>query len=79
MWSKFEPQLAEGTPKPTPEERQQQFEKFREALKADGALEAFKASLADSLKLIEQNGVLDALPTDHDANFERIAVRAGWQ
>jgi cyclic-di-AMP phosphodiesterase PgpH len=75
LWTKFEPQLAEGTPQPTPEERQQQFEKFREALKADGALDAFKASLADSLKLLEQNGVLDALPADHDANFERIAVR----
>jgi len=75
LWSEFEPQLAEGTPQPTQEERRQQFERFREALKAEGSLEAFKTSLADSLKLLEQNGVLDALPVDHDANFERIAVR----
>ena len=27
------------------------------------------------MKLVEQNGVLDALPPDHDANFERIEVR----
>jgi putative nucleotidyltransferase with HDIG domain len=77
LWSEFEPKLAEGTPAPTQDERQQQFERFREALKAEGALDALKTSLADSMKLLEQNGVLDALPTDHDANFERIEVRQG--
>jgi putative nucleotidyltransferase with HDIG domain len=77
LWSEFEPKLAEGTPQPTAAERQQQFERFREALKAEGALEGFRTSLADSLKLVEQNGVLDALPPDHDANFERIEVRQG--
>lgn len=75
LWSEFEPKLAEGTPAPTPEERQHQFERFRDALKADGALDAFKKSLAESTSLLEQNGILDALPADHDANFERIAVR----
>lgn len=75
LWREFEPKLAEGTPEPTQEERQQQFEKFRDALKAEGALEAFKKSLAESTRLLEQNGILDALPADHDANFERIAVR----
>lgn len=75
LWAEFEPVLAEGTPKPTEEERKQQFERFREALKGEGAIDAFKASLADSLKLLEQNGILDALPADHDANFERIEVR----
>jgi putative nucleotidyltransferase with HDIG domain len=77
LWSEFEPQLAEGTPQRTPEERQQQFERFREALKAEGAFETFKTSLAESMKLLEQNGVLDTLPADHDANFERIQVRQG--
>jgi cyclic-di-AMP phosphodiesterase PgpH len=77
LWSEFEPKLAEGTPAPTQEERQQQFERFRESLKAEGALDAFKLSLIDSMKLLEQNGVLDALPADHDANFERIEVRQG--
>ncbi|MGE3641919.1 MAG: HD family phosphohydrolase [Pirellulales bacterium] len=75
LWSEFEPQLAEGTPAPTQEERQQQFERFRDALKTEGALENFKKSLAESTRLLEQNGILDALPADHDANFERIAVR----
>ena len=31
------------------------------------------------MKLLEQNGMLDALPADHDANFERIAVRQSGQ
>src|SRR3990170_7153572 len=56
LWREFEPPLAEGTPAPTEEERRQQFEPFREALKAEGAVEAFKTALADSLKIFEQNG-----------------------
>jgi hypothetical protein len=74
-WREFEPKLAEGTPAPTPEERQLQFDRFREVLKVEGELDAFEKSLAESTRLLEQNGILDALPADHDANFERIAVR----
>jgi putative nucleotidyltransferase with HDIG domain len=79
LWKEFEPVLAEGTPTPTEEERKAQFERFREALKAEGAIDAFKTSLAESLKLVEQNGILEALPADHDANFERIEVRTVGQ
>jgi putative nucleotidyltransferase with HDIG domain len=75
LWSEFQLQLAPGTPEPTAEERQTAFERFRDALKAEGALEAFKTALAESLKPLEENGVMEALPADHDANFERISVR----
>ena len=75
VWDGFRPPLAEGTPEPTAEERQQRFVRFREALTTEGALDAFKASLTEVFKPLEQNGILDALPPDHNANFERIFVR----
>lgn len=75
VWNEFRLPLAEGTPEPTDEERQQQFARFRDTLAAEGAVEAFKAALAESLKPMEQNGLLDVLPQDHDANFEKISVQ----
>jgi cyclic-di-AMP phosphodiesterase PgpH len=79
VWDEFRLPLAEGTPEPTPEERQQQFTKFREALTGEGALDAFKATIADVFKPLEQNGLLDALPRDFDANAQKIAVRPKGQ
>lgn len=75
MWQMYTPPLAEGTPQPTEEERQQQFQRFREALTAEGAFEKFTAALNEIFTPLEQNGILDALPPEHDANFESIAVR----
>jgi hypothetical protein len=75
VWDGFRLPLAEGTPEPTAEERGQQFAKFREALAGDGALDAFKATLAEVFKPLEQDGLLDALPRDFDANAQKIAVR----
>lgn len=75
VWNSFRLPLAEGTPEPTPEERQQQFQRFREALLGEGALEKFKTALAEVLVPFEQDGLLDAMPTDLEVNSERIAVR----
>ena len=75
VWREFKLKLAEGTPEPTDEERRLAFDRFRDALKAEGALDAFKVSLSESLKPLEENGILEALPLDHDANFEKIAIQ----
>lgn len=75
LWDQFRLQLAEGTPEPTAEERKQRFERFREALAAEGALDAFKAGLAESLAPLKQKGLLQKLPAEHDANAESITVR----
>ncbi len=75
LWDKFRLPLAEGTPEPTEEERQQQFQRFREALSGEGALEAFHTALSEVMKPLEQHGLLDKLPPEHDANQERMAVR----
>jgi putative nucleotidyltransferase with HDIG domain len=75
LWRGFQPQLAEGTPALTAEEHAQQFQKFRDALAGDGKLEAFKTALAEALQPIAQNGLLDNLPEEHNANREKIAIR----
>jgi hypothetical protein len=75
IWAAYRLPLAEGTPEPTAEERQQRFQRFREALTGEGALDAFKTSLTEAMAPLEQNGLLDAMPSDLDANAERIAVR----
>jgi putative nucleotidyltransferase with HDIG domain len=74
LWERYRLQLAEGTPKPTPEERQQQFQKFRETLSADGALDKFKGALSEAFSPLLDKGLLEKLPAEHDANNETISV-----
>jgi putative nucleotidyltransferase with HDIG domain len=75
VWNSYRLALAEGTPQPTAEERAQQFQRFRDALSAEGALEAFKTSLNESFQPLTEKGVLEKLPPEHDANVETITVR----
>ncbi len=75
IWDQYRLQLAEGTPQPTDEERQQRYQKFREALSAEGALETFKASLTEAIAPLMKSGILEKLPPEHDANAEKIAIR----
>ncbi len=75
IWEQFRLQLAEGTPQPTEEERRERFQRFRDSLSAEGALDAFKTALAESLAPLKQKGLLQKLPPEHDANAETITVR----
>jgi putative nucleotidyltransferase with HDIG domain len=75
LWEAFRLPLAQGTPEPTQEEREQRFERFRQALTAEGALDVFKKSLNDVFAPLMEKGVLEKLPPEHDANNEDIAVR----
>jgi putative nucleotidyltransferase with HDIG domain len=75
LWNEFRLPLAPGTPEPTAEERQQRFQRFRESLTGEGALESFNTALAEAMAPLQQHGLLDKLPSEHDANQERIAVR----
>lgn len=74
VWSKFRLQLNERTPKPTPEEDEQQYQKFREALSGEGSLDAFKSALGEVFAPILEKGLLTGLPPEHDANAGTIAV-----
>jgi putative nucleotidyltransferase with HDIG domain len=75
LWEAYRLPLAEGTPKPTEKEREQQYLKFRESLSAEGALDKFKTALNDAFAPLVQKGVIEKLPPEHDANAETIAVR----
>jgi putative nucleotidyltransferase with HDIG domain len=75
LWDAYRLPLAQGTPEPTPEQREQQFEQFRQALSAEGALDAFKKSLSEVFTPLMDKGVLEKLPPEHDANAETIAIR----
>ncbi|MEM8866161.1 MAG: HDIG domain-containing metalloprotein [Planctomycetota bacterium] len=75
MWEAFSPPLAEGTPQPTVEEQAEQFDRFRTALTAEGASERFKLTLDEIFAPLVNQGIIDQLPEDHDANTEQIDVR----
>ncbi len=74
LWDTFRLPLAEGTPKPTPQEREQQYQKFHDALAADGALAKFKTALDETLAPIMDKGLITKLPPEHDANEQTISV-----
>ena len=75
LWDSYRLPLAEGTPKPTPQEREQQYQKFREALSAEGGLDKFKTALNEAFAPLLQKGLMDKLPPEHNANALTIAVR----
>ena len=75
IWEQFRLNLADGTPQPTEDERRQRFQRFRDALAAEGALDAFKTSLTEALADPMNKGLLKQVPAEHDANSETITVR----
>ncbi|MAT72233.1 MAG: metal-dependent phosphohydrolase [Planctomycetaceae bacterium] len=75
LWQQFQPTPAAGTPDPTDEELAAQFERFREALSDEKSLEEFYAKLGEAMAPLEQWGVMEALPPQHDANAEKISIR----
>jgi putative nucleotidyltransferase with HDIG domain len=75
LWDAYGLPLAEGTPKPTAQERRQQYQKFRDSLLAEGAMNKFKTALDEAFAPLLRQGVLEKLPPEHDANAETIAVR----
>ncbi len=75
LWKHFQPPLAEGTPDPTEEERQEQFQRFRDAFAEDNVLEKFGEQLDAAMTPLQQWGLLETLPPEHDANVEKIFVR----
>jgi putative nucleotidyltransferase with HDIG domain len=76
LWNEFRLPLAQGTPEPTEEQRQQQFDNFRRDLGEPGAFDKFKTALTESMAPLIQKGVLDKLPKEHNANLETIDVHS---
>ncbi|QDS97851.1 HD family phosphohydrolase [Adhaeretor mobilis] len=76
LWAQFQPQQAAGTPDPTDEERAEQFQRFQEAFSEDGAIDKFSEQLAGVMAPLEQWGLLEPLPSEWGANFEKIEIRS---
>jgi putative nucleotidyltransferase with HDIG domain len=76
VWASFQPPAAPATPDPTPAERQAQFDRLREAISGENALDKLSETLAEAMGPLEQWGILAPLPTDYSANFERIEIRS---
>jgi putative nucleotidyltransferase with HDIG domain len=74
MWNSYRLPLAEGTPEPTAAEREQQFQKFHEALSAEGALDKFKTALKETFAPLIEKGLITKLPPEHDANRQTISI-----
>ncbi len=75
LWKTFQPLLADGTPDPTPQEQEEQFQRFRASFDGENALETFGEKVTEAMAPLEQWGLLDELPKEHDGNLEKIFVR----
>ncbi len=75
LWQQFQPPLAEGTPDPTDEERAEQFKRLKDSLATETALDVFNTKVAEAMGPLEEWGLLDELPKEHDGNLEKIFVR----
>lgn len=76
LWNEFQPALAPGTPDPSDEQRQEQFQRFREAFAEENALEQFGERMGEVMAPLEQWGLLETLPEQHqEVNSESIYVR----
>ncbi len=77
-WNKFLPTPALGTPDATPDEREAQFQRFREAFASDNALENLSQQVGEAMAPLEDQGLLAKVPDEHEqleANSLRIWVR----
>ena len=75
IWERYRPELAEGTPKPTPEEVAKQFAKLKETLSADKSLEKVEQVLDRLFGELSQHGILAELPHEMLASSTHISIR----
>ena len=75
VWQAFQPPRAAATPDPTEEEQAEQFQRFREAFADENAIDTFQATITEVMVPLEQWGLLEPLPSDYDASFEKIFIR----
>ena len=72
VWKDFEAQADENTPEPSEQQREKQFQQFKEVLTGEGALDKFRSLLKEALADFEEHGLLKELPQDTEGNPERI-------
>ncbi len=76
IWDSYQPDLAEGTPAPTNEERAEQFSGFKSALVNDSGEKKIEAVLQAIFREdLEQFGVLTELPSKDLATSTKITIQ----
>lgn len=74
-WAAFEPVLAPGTPQPSKEDREKQFQRLQEQLTGEGNLEKYKKAIDEAFVPLRQKGLLYELDSQHQGNLEKIFVQ----
>ena len=72
IWKDFEAPTEDNTPELSEQQREKQFQQFKEVLTGEGALDKFRTSLKEALADFEQRGLLKELPKDTEGKPERI-------
>lgn len=76
IWDSYQPDLAEGTPELTAEERGEQFNQFKKALVDDSPDKKIEAALQAIFREdLEQFGVLAELPSEDLATSTKITIQ----
>lgn len=75
LWQQFQLEPADGSAAISEEALQKQFEEFRTAIAEEDAFGRFKLAVEEAIKPLEESGLLEVVPEEHDANMQRIAVR----
>jgi len=82
LWGELRLPQAESATRLTDSQHQQQYQQFKETLAREGAMEAFRSALKESLEPWIEKGLLEKPPPQREANAEVIAVRPtgsrGW-
>lgn len=75
LWASFQPDLAEGTPAPTAEEEQKQFEAFKAQISTATTEKKLDPALTSVFKPLEQWGILRDLPPEYLATSTAIFIQ----
>jgi hypothetical protein len=75
IWAEFFPAPDSGAPALTPEEQEQRFRLFHDALATPESLSKLERAVTEALAPAEQHGLMEKLPADHkEGNQQEIVV-----
>ena len=80
VWQEFFPPPAPGAPLPTPEEQDEQFKKFHDAIATPEALAKPERAVAEAMSPYEERGLMEKLPQEHnEGDQQEIVVQSKAQ
>jgi len=79
VWDEFLATPAKGQPALTAEQKDEAYQRFRDAFTAEGKLAKFDQALTESFAPFAQRGLLSELPAEHKGNQLEIDIRDAKQ